>query len=287
MFRVVRSRQAFFSSTSIVLLASTALLYENAPAYAQADRGSVAGSVSDASSAVLQGAKVVLEPGGQSAVSGPDGSFIIAGVAPGHYTVQVSYIGFLSYTGQVDVVAGQIAKLTAAMTISSTGANVTVRPEREVGEAEALNVQRTSVNIVQVLPSELINSLPNVNIADAAGRLPGVSLERDEGEGKYIQIRGTEPRLNAVTIDGIEVPSPENFRFVKLDTIPADLVASIELNKTLTADMNADGIGGSLNLVTRQATDQPYFAVEACLGIRRSMAVAAITKSSERMDSAS
>jgi len=56
---------------------------------------------------------------------------------------------------------------------------------------------------MQVLPAEVITSLPNTNIADAIGRLPSVSLERDEGEGKYIQIRGTEPRLSNVTINGL------------------------------------------------------------------------------------
>ena len=235
-------------------------------AQAQADRGSVSGNVTEPSKAVLQGAKVVLQPGGQTAVTDQQGMYIISGVKAGHYTVQVSYLGFQSYSAQIDVVAGVVGKLDAVLNVENTSSSVTVRPEREVGEAEALNEQRVATNIVQVMPSEVINSLPNTNIADAAGRLPGVSLERDEGEGKYIQIRGTEPRLNNVTIDGIQVPSPENFRFVKLDTIPADLVESIELNKTLTADMDADGIGGSLNLVTRQATDQPYFAVEGLLG---------------------
>ncbi len=233
---------------------------------AQADRGSVAGNVTEPSKAVLQGAKVVLQPGGQAAITDQQGMYIIPGVRPGHYTVQVSYLGFQQYSAEIDVAAGAVGKVDAVLSIENASSSVEVRPEREVGEAEALNRQRVAINIVQVLPSEVINSLPNVNIADAVGRLPSVSLERDEGEGKYIQIRGTEPRLNNVTIDGIVVPSPENIRAVKLDTIPADLVESIELNKTLTANMDADGIGGSVNLVTRTATDQPYFAVEGLLG---------------------
>lgn len=235
-------------------------------AHAQADRGSVAGIVTESSKAVLQGAQVALQPGGQTAVTDQQGSYILAGVKPGHYTVTVTYLGFAQYTMEIDVGAGVIAKADAVMAVENESTNVVVRPEREVGEAEALNRQRVATNIVQVLPSEVINSLPNVNIADAAGRLPSVSIVRDEGEGKYIQIRGLEPRLNNVTVDGIQLPSPENVRFVKLDTIPADLVESIELNKTLTADMNADGIGGSLNLVTRQATETPYFAVEGLFG---------------------
>src|SRR6202030_2893204 len=82
----------------------------------------------------------------------------------------------------------------------------------------------------------VINSLPNTNVADAVGRLPSVSLERDEGEGKYVQIRGTEPRLSNVTINGVNVPSPEGVvRNIKLDAVPANLVERIEVFKTLSA----------------------------------------------------
>ncbi len=251
-------------SAPAALLVSFALHAD--PAAAQADRGSIAGTVAESTKAVLQGAQVTLQPGGQTAVTDASGAFIVAGLKPGHYTILVTYLGFQQAALEAEVTAGMVARADAVMTVDNASTNVEVRPEREVGEAEALNRQRVATNIVQVLPSEVINSLPNVNIADAAGRLPSVSIVRDEGEGKYVQIRGTEPRLNNVTIDGIQVPSPENVRYVKLDTIPADLVESIELNKTLTADMDADGIGGSLNLVTRQATDQPYIAIEGLDG---------------------
>src|SRR6202043_2991921 len=134
---------------------------------------------------------------------------------------------------------GQVSHVDAVMQVAGVSEEVTVSAGRQRGEAQALNRERTADNIVQVLPAEVITSLPNTNIADAVGRLPGVSLERDEGEGKYIQIRGTEPRLSNVTIDGIHVPSPEGTRVVKLDVIPADLVESIEINKTLSANQDA------------------------------------------------
>ncbi len=269
MFRSNLSLRNILTPRFAVFLPATAVLGFSIlipAAGAQVDRGSIAGTVSEPSKAVLQGAQITLQPSGQTAVSDAQGTFIMAGVKPGHYTVQVSYLGFQNYTAELDVAAGAIAKADAVLILSNSSSDLTVRAERQVGEAESLERQRVAVNIVQVLPSEVINSLPNVNIADAAGRLPSVSIVRDEGEGKWIQIRGTEPRLNNVTVDGIQLPAPENVRYVKLDTIPADLVESIELNKTLTADMNADGIGGSLNLVTRQATDTPYFAVEGLFG---------------------
>ena len=102
------------------------------------------------------------------------------------------------------------------------------------GDAEAVNVERMSAKIVQVAPAGVITSLPNTNIADAVGRLPSVSLERDEGEGKYVQIRGTEPRLNNLTINGVNVPSVEvTVRNVKMDAIPANGIERIEVYKTL------------------------------------------------------
>ncbi len=131
-----------------------------------------------------------------------------------------------------------------------------------MAKPKSINEIRTADNILNVLPSEVITSLPNKNIADALGRLPGVTLERDEGEGKYVQIRGTEPRLANLTIDGVEVPSPEGgVRQVKLDVIPADLVESVQINKTLQPNMNGDAIGGSVNLVTKKAGDRPSLTI--------------------------
>jgi len=118
-----------------------------------------------------------------------------------------------------------------------------------------------------VLPADVIRSLPNANMADALGRLPSVTLERDEGEGKYVQVRGTEPRLTNTTIDGMNVPSPESgVRQIKFDAIPADLVESVEINKTLQANMDADGIGGSINLVTKTASERPTISLSGMGG---------------------
>jgi TonB-dependent receptor len=113
-------------------------------------------------------------------------------------------------------------------------------------------------NILQVLPAEVITSLPNANVADALGRMPSVTLERDEGEGIYVQVRGTEPRLTNVTVNGISIAPPEpGIRQVRLDEIPADLVESVEINKTLAPNLDGDGIGGSVNLKTKIAGQFP------------------------------
>jgi TonB-dependent receptor len=231
------------------------------PANAQERKATITGHATDTNHDPLVGAKVELQPLGQTAVTDAEGAFRISDLAPGSYTVNISYVGFSPFSKQVTVASGGTVDVDAELQIETVTEQVIVRGERERGEIEALNRQETADNIVQVLPAEVITSLPNTNIADAVGRMPSVSLERDEGEGKYVQIRGTEPRLTNVTIDGVHLPAPETVRQVKLDAIPADLVDSIEIYKTLSANMEGDAIGGSVNLVTKKATDQPFITV--------------------------
>ena len=227
----------------------------------QGGAGSISGRVVDASQAALEGARIEVQPGGKSAVSNTTGDFSMSDVNPGRYTVTVSHEGFGVYTADVIVQTGVSVRVDATLQVGTHNEVVTVTGERQGGEIEALTIERTADNIVQVLPADVITSLPNTNIADAVGRLPSVSLERDEGEGKYVQIRGTEPRLNNVTVNGIHLPSPEGVRNVKLDAMPADLVSSVEINKTLSANQDADAIGGSVNLVTKTPADQPYISL--------------------------
>lgn len=235
------------------------LLLQNSAA--QTARSGIVGHVSDSAGAVIQHARVELQPSGAVSTTGDTGDFTFSDVAPGDYTLTISYVGFSIYSTRVTITSGEPVRVNAVLRLGTQNEAVTVHADREGGELEALDIERTADNIVQVLPSDVITSLPNTNIADAVGRLPSVSLERDEGEGKYVQIRGTEPRLSNVTVDGIHLPSPEGIRNVKLDAIPADLVESVEINKTLSANQDADAIGGSVNLVTKTATNQPYVSL--------------------------
>ena len=235
------------------------LLLLSTPTQAQTERrGGISGSITDTGGGILQGAQVTVEPGGVNIVSDAQGQFLVNGLAAGTYTVTISYVGFVTSTKSITVAAGQVANADVQLSVSSQNQEVLVTAKRASAEAEAVNRERTADNVLQVLPDEVIRSLPNANMADALGRLPSVTIERDEGEGKYVQIRGTEPRLANVTIDGVNTPSPESgVRQIKLDAIPADIVESVEINKTLQANMDADGIGGSVNLVTKTAGEHP------------------------------
>src|SRR5882762_7803838 len=240
------------------------LLMSSTLMFSQGDRGAIAGTVKDASNAVLPGARVELDQKGPSAVSDQQGQFLLQNLTAGTYKVQVSYVGFSPFETSVTVVAGQTVQVDPVLKVQIQNEVVTVSGDRSLGEVEAINIELTADNIVQVLPSGVITSLPNTNVADAVGRLPSVSLERDEGEGKYVQIRGTEPRLSNLTINGVNIPSPEGqVRNIKLDVIPSGIVDRIEVNKTLSANQDGDAIGGSVNLVTKTAGERPTLDFES------------------------
>src|ERR1700731_960482 len=215
---------------------------------AQERKGTITGHATDSNQDPLIGARVELQPLGEPATTDSLGQFTIPDVPPGKYVLTISYLGFDPFSKDLTVGSGAAVNVDAVLQIATVSQEVIVRGEREHGEIEALNREETADNIVQVLPEDVITSLPNTNIADAVGRLPSVSLERDEGEGKYVQIRGTEPRLSNVTVDGVHLPSPESVRNVKLDAIPSDLVESVEISKTLSANQEGDAIGGQSTL---------------------------------------
>ncbi|MGO9589879.1 MAG: TonB-dependent receptor [Candidatus Acidiferrales bacterium] len=228
---------------------------------AQAKSGVISGQAADVGGGILRGASVKVEPGSFSTVSDSQGQFSITNLPAGSYTVTISYAGFSPFSQTVNLSAGQSVSINAVLELAPANAQVEVQGVLQ-GEAEETQVQKTSDDIVNVIAADVITSLPNANIADAVGRLPGVTLERDEGEGKYVQIRGTEPRLTNVTIDGINVPSPEvAVRQVKLDVIPADLVESIVVEKTLSANQDGDAIGGTVDMKLKNAGDEPTFIV--------------------------
>ncbi len=131
---------------------------------------------------------------------------------------------------------------------------------RVVGQAaqisKALDQQRNSNSIESVIHADDIGQLPDDNAAEALQRLPGVSVENDQGEGRFVTVRGLAPELNAVTINGTLVPSPEaGTRAVALDVLPSELVQSLSVVKTLTPDMDANSLGGTVNVQTLSGFD--------------------------------
>jgi TonB-dependent receptor len=242
----------------VVLLASC---FVTSISDAQTAKGVISGTVVDAAGAALKGAQLKLLPIGMTTTSNDEGAFSFPEAPVGAYIVSVTFVGFKPSEAKVQL-SGPAQDVSIALGIGSANEEILVTAERVHGEADAINETRTADNILQVVPAEVILSLPNANVADAIGRLPSITLYRAEGEGEYIQVRGTEPRLTNVTVDGITIPAPEpTVRQVRLDIIPSALVDSIELNKTLSASQDANGIGGSVNLRTKSTADQPTFDI--------------------------
>ncbi len=254
-------RRLLFTSFLLLMLIPIAC-------FSQATKGSIAGHVTDASNAVIQSARTAVTPGDIVTTSDALGDFAVTGLAPGNYTITVTSAGFKQLVQPVTLVAGQTTQLNLVLQVASGNEQVVVTSGSGLDMVQAVNEEITSPNIVNVMPETEILALPNANVADAIGRMPGVTVQRDEGEAVYVQVRGLDPRLTNTTIDGVTIPSPEsNVRQVILATIPADMVQSIELNKTLSANQDADGIGGSVNMVTKMAGEAPTFDAISTLGM--------------------
>ena len=243
------------------LITMSAGLLAGSPAAAQQGAASLRGTVADSAGAGIAGAVIHLGGTRLGALVDSAGRYEVDGVPGGTYTVIVRAAGFAAESAVValapDVRAMHDFVLRRALTRLSAVV-VTASPRLNETVAQALEKQRNADNIVSVMSGDEIRALPNANAAEAAARIPGVSTERDEGEGKFVQIRGTEPRLSNVTIDGAHVPGTEQGdRIPKLDAVPSDLLAAITVSKTLTADMDADAIGGSVNLVTKTPEGPP------------------------------
>jgi TonB-dependent receptor len=150
------------------------------------------------------------------------------------------------------------ASAQAAPVDAIDGVSTVVVTGQRASMRNAIAAQEKADNIISVVSSDDIGGLPDKNAAEALARLPGVSVQRDQGEGRYVTVRGLGPDLNATTINGALVPSPEaGRRGVALDVLPAGLIRSLEVTKTLTPDMDANSLGGTVEVKSLSAFDLP------------------------------
>jgi TonB-dependent receptor len=140
------------------------------------------------------------------------------------------------------------------------------RPIAE-SQAAALEIQRKSDSIVSVLAADSIGRLPDQNIAQAVSRLPGISVQRDQGQARYINLRGAPLNWTTLSFDGIFVISPEG-RDARFDSIPSAIASQVVVQKAVTPDLNGETIAGNVNIVTRSAFDYSglHFQTKAGIG---------------------
>ncbi len=156
----------------------------------------------------------------------------------------------------------QVAFAQDAVPADENGEEIVVSGDRPIAESEAaaLRVQRKSDNLVSVLSADSVGRLPDQNIAQATGRLPGLAVERDQGQARYISIRGAPNYWTTLSFDGINIVSPEG-RDARFDSIPSAIASQIIVSKAVTPDMPGETVAGNVNIITRSAFDYPGLRV--------------------------
>lgn len=231
-----------------------------------AHAGDISGRVvSTTEASGLEGARVVIPELDRGTTTDRDGRYSFSGLPAGDYTVEVSYIG------AADASAGVSVGATDAVTQDFALAALQTERILVIGQRgslyDALNQRRAADNLIDVLSSDAIGQFPDQNVSEAARRVAGVSVENDQGEGRFIVIRGIDPNLNASNVNGVRIPAPENdIRAVALDVVDSEVLEGIIVTRSLTPDQDGDAIGGTIDIRTTTAFDRDGLFLSARLG---------------------
>lgn len=219
-----------------------------------AQTGVLSGRIVDESNLPLAGASLIIE-NVRGTTTNQDGFYSFVNLPTGDHSLKVSFIGYQEQIISFSVKDGENTVLDIKMDPGVNLKELVVTSQLK-GQARALSNQKNNYNITNVIASDQIGRFPDANIGDAIKRIPGINVQYDQGEARFGNIRGTAPQLNSITINGERIPSAEaEVRSIQLDLIPSDMIQAVEVSKAVTPDMDADAIGGSVNLVTRAA---PY-----------------------------
>ena len=145
---------------------------------------------------------------------------------------------------------------------------IVVVGSRPIAESEsaALEIQKKSDALVSVLAADAIGRLPDQNLAQAISRLPGISVQRDQGQARYVNLRGAPLNWTSLSFDGIFIVSPEG-RDARFDSIPSAIASQVIVQKAVTPDLNGETISGNVNIVTRSPFDYKGFHFQTKLGL--------------------
>ena len=223
----------------------------------------------------MRGAVVSIPALNISTVTDSEGEFTLRRLAPGTYTVRVSYIDREDYVVDIDIDRGEEQKLDVQLVrtgqIDSVEELVVVGRLIADSEAAALSRKRAADSVKEILASDSIGRFPDQNAADALGRVSGISIERDQGQARFVNVRGAPAEFSNIAFNGVAAPTPSTGgRSARFDTISNHIIKSIEVQKAVTPDVPADSIGGFINVETNGAFDKEglYADIAAAGGIR-------------------
>jgi len=221
-----------------------------------AEAGDIRGRVLESGSGLsLDGATVRVLGSDLRTTAGRGGFYELTGLPEGEATLEFGYLGLGRVQRTVEIGPGtttlNVRMEGQVFELDAFEVNGTI-----IGQARALNLQRKSATLSNVVAADAIGRFPDQNAAEALGRLPGISIERDQGEGRFVVIRGIDPNLNSVAIDGVKLASPSTGeRATLLDTIPSDTLQRLEVYKSSLPSQPGDSVGGFINIKTPSAFD--------------------------------
>ncbi|MBU3856426.1 MAG: TonB-dependent receptor [Candidatus Phocaeicola excrementipullorum] len=237
-------------------------------ASASVQAGVVKGKIKDARTGeeIIGASVMVKEEPGKGTVTGLDGSFNLS-VNRNKYTLVCSYIGYKNYELTVDSKSKEI-EIPLNTDEVALGEVTVVASNPGRTEAGARAIERKAMNVVNVMSAKAIELSPDITVANVIQRMSGVTIERNSsGEGQYAILRGMDKRYNYTLVNGVKIPSPDNKnRFVPLDIFPSEMLDRLEVTKSLTANMEGDGIGGAVNLVMKDAPSERQFTASISTG---------------------
>lgn len=221
------------------------------------DTGAISGQIIDTNGS-LPFVNISLKGTTLGTTSDLDGNFKLVSMPVGDQIIQISFIGYETYEQMVSVSKGIETKLgiiklsESVASLDAVVLNSSILPSQR----RAFSIQKNAASIQNVLAADGIGKLPDRNAAEAVQRVPGVTIERDQGEGRFAIVRGTPIEWSSNLLNGDRLPSADGFsgsRQVALDVIPTELIEYAIISKALTPDMEGDAIGGSINFKTRTA----------------------------------
>lgn len=219
------------------------------------ETGVIKGSVVDAATEEpIYGANIFIVESSKGDATDLNGDFRVNDVPAGTQSVRISYLGYITKIVEVTVISGEETDLNVMMEPDLVQGEEIQVLGQAAGQAASLKEQLQSNTIVNVVSPERISELPDQNAAESIGRLPGVSVQRNAGEAQKIVVRGLSPKFNSITVNGVRLPgTDQNDRSVDLSLVPSDVLGGIEVFKALTPDKDGDAIGGTVNLLIREA----------------------------------
>ncbi|WP_103028694.1 TonB-dependent receptor [Salinibacter altiplanensis] len=240
------------------------LCFATLPAFAQEQgNGAITGVITDSTQGnPLPGANVVVPTLNRGSSTDRDGKFQIERVPAGTYELAVSYIGYQKKRVSVTVEAEEEASVDVMLPQATTGmGEVTISASPIVGsQAEALSRREAAPVVKNVISSDQVGKFPDQNVAAAISRVPGVAVERDQGQARHVNLRGTPKRWTRLAINGLNVIGSQG-RIVRFDEIPAPIISTVEVTKAVPPDKPASSIAGRINVETASAFDNPGFHV--------------------------